>query len=321
MYERLTADDYDCVFLSHAYPYTFSKLNGFLDTLFNDDYRKKFVRRKNLCTTIAGNKCDMLVITNHEDSNQLRSRRGVVLTARVHPGENMASFAMESAIQHLCGPSLTSRLLRDNFIFYIVPMLNIDGVVVGNHRVNLSGVDLNRQWHDPSKKNHPTIYFTKELLKKVKEERDIFLFCDIHGHNGKKNIFFYGCPTPDSSRKEQVFPLIMSKNCDVFSYRDCSWAIPKDRENCARVVVWRELGVVNSFTLEISYLGAGFGKYECYHFNLQLFSHMGESLLKSIYEAADSGSDNFREAILEIETTLPKKQEEKPGDKNQDDSY
>ena len=68
-------------------------------------------------------------------------------------------------------------------------MLNIDGVVIGNYRCNLSQVDLNRQWIDPSKKYHPTIYHTKQLIKRFKEERDLVLFCDIHGHSRKKNIF------------------------------------------------------------------------------------------------------------------------------------
>ena len=68
-------------------------------------------------------------------------------------------------------------------------MLNIDGVVNGNYRCNLAAVDLNRQWIDPSKKLHPTIYNAKQLVRKMKEERDLVLFCDIHGHSRKKNIF------------------------------------------------------------------------------------------------------------------------------------
>ena len=79
--------------------------------------------------------------------------------------------------------------MRENFIFKIIPMLNIDGVVNGNYRCNLAGVDLNRQWIDPSKKSHPTIYHAKQLIKKTKEERDLVLYCDIHGHSRKKNIF------------------------------------------------------------------------------------------------------------------------------------
>jgi len=40
-------------------------------------------------------------------------------------------------------------------------MLNIDGVLNGNYRCNLAGVDLNRQYIDPNKKQHPTILSTK----------------------------------------------------------------------------------------------------------------------------------------------------------------
>jgi murein tripeptide amidase MpaA len=34
------------------------------------------------------------------------------------------------------------------FVFYIVPMLNPDGVIVGNYRTSYSGKDLNRQFKD-----------------------------------------------------------------------------------------------------------------------------------------------------------------------------
>jgi len=36
--------------------------------------------------------------------------------------------------------------LRTKFIFKIVPMLNPDGVIHGNYRANLAGIDLNRIW-------------------------------------------------------------------------------------------------------------------------------------------------------------------------------
>lgn len=34
--------------------------------------------------------------------------------------------------------------LRDKFVFKIIPMLNPDGVIVGNYRCSLAAVDLNR---------------------------------------------------------------------------------------------------------------------------------------------------------------------------------
>ena len=86
------------------------------------------------------------------------------MTARVHPGETMASYIIEYIIDFLLSNNPAAKSLRENFVFKIVPMLNIDGVVAGNYRCNLYGSDLNRQWIDPSKKNHPTIYFTKSVL-------------------------------------------------------------------------------------------------------------------------------------------------------------
>ena len=58
----------------------------------------------------------------------------------------MASHVMEYIIDILIGNSEIARSLRENFVIKIVPMLNPDGVIIGNYRCNLSAVDLNRQW-------------------------------------------------------------------------------------------------------------------------------------------------------------------------------
>lgn len=68
---------------------------------------------------------------------------------------------MKGILDYLTGPSLNAKILRDNFVFKIVPMLNPDGVINGSTRCNLAGVDLNRIWNDPQRKIHPTIYHTK----------------------------------------------------------------------------------------------------------------------------------------------------------------
>ena len=68
---------------------------------------------------------------------------------------------MKGILDYLTGPSLNAKILRDNFVFKIVPMLNPDGVINGSTRCNLAGADLNRIWNDPQRKIHPTIYHTK----------------------------------------------------------------------------------------------------------------------------------------------------------------
>lgn len=51
---------------------------------------------------------------------------------------------MKGIIDYLIGSSIGAKFLRDNFVFKIVPMLNPDGVINGNTRCSLAGLDLNR---------------------------------------------------------------------------------------------------------------------------------------------------------------------------------
>ena len=52
---------------------------------------------------------------------------------------------IKGAIDFLIGDSREAKNLRKKFVFKIVPMLNPDGVVYGNYRCSLLGVDLNRR--------------------------------------------------------------------------------------------------------------------------------------------------------------------------------
>lgn len=87
----------------------------------------------------------MLTITEStSDPQELRGRAGIVLSARVHPGEVNASWMMQGVIKFLTSGAPEAQLLRSHLVFKIVPMLNPDGVIVGNYRCSLAGVDLNR---------------------------------------------------------------------------------------------------------------------------------------------------------------------------------
>jgi murein tripeptide amidase MpaA len=84
----------------------------------------------------------------------------------VHPGESNASFMIQGAIDFLLQRNnKEAKMLRETFIFKIIPMLNPDGVVNGNYRCNYIGADLNRRWPNPSKLLHPEIYYTKKLIR------------------------------------------------------------------------------------------------------------------------------------------------------------
>jgi murein tripeptide amidase MpaA len=106
---------------------------------------KDRLRRTELCRTKAGNVCDMLIVTNFMSSqDSIAERKCVIISSRVHPGESNASFVMEGFLEFMLGNEPAAKALRDHFVFKIVPMLNPDGVIVGNYRCSLSGLDLNR---------------------------------------------------------------------------------------------------------------------------------------------------------------------------------
>jgi len=104
-----------------------------------------------------------------------------------------------------------AQLLRDNFVFKIIPMLNPDGVINGNYRCALCGGDLNRRWKTPSKILHPIIYHAKKMIQEVHAEREVLLFVDLHGHSRKKDIFMYGCNIQKKPEETRIFPYILGK--------------------------------------------------------------------------------------------------------------
>jgi murein tripeptide amidase MpaA len=119
------------------------------------------LHKTTLCTTIAGNKCELLTITNNNFPGECNHKKCIFLTARVHPGETNSSFMMQGAIDFLLSDAVEADRLRNKFIFKIIPMLNPDGVIHGCSRCELSGVDLNRKWRNPSEV--PKYPFSKSL--------------------------------------------------------------------------------------------------------------------------------------------------------------
>ena len=55
----------------------------------------------------------------------------------------------------------------------IVPMLNPDGVIVGNYRTSLSARDLNRNYRHPRVETFPTIWYTKQMVDEFSKSRQV----------------------------------------------------------------------------------------------------------------------------------------------------
>lgn len=295
----------DVCYLAYHYPYTYSALKAHLKVLQKSlDPAKVFFRQQTLCGTLAENACPLVTITacpasrGWKDLHQLRNRSYIVLTGRVHPGESNASWIMKGTLEFLCSNDPVAQSLRESFVFKIIPILNPDGVINGMNRCNLNNEDLNRQWSKPDLVLSPTIYHTKGLLYYLNSVgRTPLVFCDYHGHSRKKNVFLYGCSVKETVWQSgsavdtvvvkedpgyRTIPKTLDRIAPAFSFNSCNYLVEKSRSATARVVVWREIGVLRSYTMESTYNGCDQGIYKGLQMGTRELQEMGVKFCHSL---------------------------------------
>ncbi|XP_050789631.1 cytosolic carboxypeptidase 3 isoform X5 [Gopherus flavomarginatus] len=284
--------DRDTCYFAHCYPYTYSNLQDYLAAISRDPVKSTFCKIRILCHSLARNIVYVLTITSPSESGkEAKHKAAVILTARVHPGETNSSWIMKGFLDYILGNSGDARLLRDTFVFKVVPMLNPDGVIVGNYRCSLVGQDLNRNYKSDLKESFPSVWYTRNMIRRVMEERDILLYCDLHGHSRKENVFMYGCDGGEQAEMpclhQRIFPLMMSKNCpDKFSFPDCNFKVQKSKEGTGRVVMWK-MGIRNSYTLEATFCGSKLGNREGTHFNTEDLESIGYHFCDALLDYCD----------------------------------
>ena len=113
----------------------------------------------------------------------------VWLYARQHPGESMAEWWMEGALEKLTDEDdPVARLLRRECTFRVVPNMNPDGSRRGHLRTNAAGVNLNREWHSPSPEKSPEVLCVRDAM----DETGVDFAMDIHGDEAIPANFLAG---------------------------------------------------------------------------------------------------------------------------------
>jgi len=109
----------------------------------------------------------------------------------------------------------------------------------------------------------------------------------------------YGCHNKSSDKKnyEKIFPLRFSQKHSSFSFEDWNFNVQKERESTGRVVIRHEYNIVNSFTLESSFLGADQGEFKDTHFTPEQLKDIGRSFWKTLN---DMSSIKIKTSILKL---------------------
>ena len=115
--------------------------------------------------------------------------RQVWLYARQHPGESMAEWWMEGALEVLTDPAdPVARVLRDKCRLHVVPNCNPDGSRRGHLRTNAAGINLNREWHEPSAEKSPEVL----AIRNAMDASGVDFAMDVHGDEAIAANFLAG---------------------------------------------------------------------------------------------------------------------------------
>ncbi len=184
----------DLVWVAYFAPYSMERHHDLISTVA----ALPGVEYRSLGQSLDGQDIDCLTIGEGELT--------VWLYGRQHPGETMAEWWMEGALEKLTDPDdPVARILRRDCTFHVVPNMNPDGSRRGHLRTNAVGVNLNREWHAPSAEKSPEVLYVRNAM----DDQPPAFAIDVHGDEAIPANFlagFEGIPSL-TERQSALFSL------------------------------------------------------------------------------------------------------------------
>ncbi len=115
------------------------------------------------------------------------AKKMILVISRQHPPEVTGYFAMQAFVERIAFKSKLSNEFRKDWVVYVVPLMNPDGVDNGQWRHNMGGIDLNRDW---SAFNQPETTAVREFLKRRESGSDGKFYFGIDFHSTWDDIYY-----------------------------------------------------------------------------------------------------------------------------------
>ena len=242
--------------------------------------QSKEKRNVNLITitskeNIIKNQQEQNIIGLFPDKNRclktLHDKPIIIISARVHPGETPGSHMMNGILKLLTNElDYNSEILRNNFIFKIIPMINVDGVSIGNYRLDNNGYNLNRCYLEPDVKKEPEIYGIKKLFILYNNIYKVRYYFDLHADMNVRGAYTYGNAIEkfESHVENVLFGFIFHLCCSHINWNHCIYSESSmktkfkndnnSKEATSRVHFYKKSGLIHTYTLESSYFKGDF---------------------------------------------------------------
>ncbi len=191
-------------FFSMAFPYTEKNLKEFLENLKN----RELLKTDTLCLSPENRVIEKITIP----ALSKNTNRKVLITARHHACEMMASYVLEGIIKSLLNDK-NIQSLRNDTEFLIIPFMDKDGVENGEQGKNRIPRDHNRDYGENPVHNSTAalkIFVPEWSQGKLKVALDIH--CPwIHGKNNE-DIYIVGSSDEQIEQNQIIFSQLLEKN-------------------------------------------------------------------------------------------------------------
>jgi murein tripeptide amidase MpaA len=167
----------DTAYFAYFAPYTVDQHHNLIQRIA----AKPGVSVRELGQSIEGQPIDCIELGSGPEQ--------VWLYARQHPGESMAEHWIEGALDRLTDEGdAVAATLRAACTFHIIPNMNPDGSYRGHLRTNAVGVNLNREWAEPTAERSPEVLCVRNAM----DLTGVDFAMDIHGDEAIPANFIAG---------------------------------------------------------------------------------------------------------------------------------
>ncbi|MFP4366462.1 MAG: M14-type cytosolic carboxypeptidase [bacterium] len=171
--------EHDTAWIAYAHPYPYSRYMNYLESVKSSPYLNIIEEGR----TPENRSIPLLEITN---PGKKKDKKSILISAMQHSGEDAGGYSAEGIINFLLSDNIEAQKIRDEYVYYIVPVMNPDGVFHGVSRYTPKMQDLNDEWvrEDTDEMDSPMeVEFLKNwIIDRYKNNNSIDLFIDIHCH-------------------------------------------------------------------------------------------------------------------------------------------